>query len=124
MELQYLHSQFNRLRPFSGHLRTTSPFNSYLNGSSNIETIDATLTTRNEILEFLLENLSKAQDNMKLQADIHRRHHEFNTRDLVYLKLQPYRQQSAVQWPTHKLSLRYFGPFQIIKKITPVIYEL
>lgn len=64
----------------------------YTNGSSNIEAIDSTWITRDEILDFLRENLSKAQDNMKQQTNIHRRNYEFNTGDWVYLKIQPYGQ--------------------------------
>lgn len=42
----------------------------------------------------------------------------------MYLKLQPYRQKSASNRPFQKLSARFYGPFEITKKIGAVAYEL
>jgi len=44
--------------------------------------------------------------------------------DKVLVKLQPYRQHSIVLRKNQKLSLRYFGPFEIIEKIGTVAYKL
>jgi len=42
----------------------------------------------------------------------------------VFVKLQPYRQHSVVLRKHQKLGLRYFGPFQIVKRIGDVAYQL
>ena len=44
--------------------------------------------------------------------------------DWVFLRLQPYKQQSLASKGRWKLSPRYFGPFQVLKKIGSVSYKL
>jgi len=61
---------------------------------------------------------------MKHQADKHRTEKVFNEGDLVYVKLQPYRQQSVARRISHKLSAKFFGPFPIVAKIGAVAYKL
>lgn len=48
----------------------------------------------------------------------------FNVGNWVLVRLQPYRQNSLVWRKTHKLGMRYFGPFQIIQLIGAVAYKL
>ena len=47
-----------------------------------------------DILKILKENLQTAQNQQKLYADRHRVEWSFEVGDLVYLRLQPYRQSS------------------------------
>ena len=47
-----------------------------------------------DILKVLKENLQAAQNQQKLYADRHRIERSFEVGDLVYLRLQPYRQSS------------------------------
>ena len=54
---------------------------------------------------------------MKSQADKHRVDRQFVIRDWVYLKLQPYRQNTLVDKQFQKLSLMYFCPYQVEERI-------
>ena len=44
--------------------------------------------------------------------------------DWVFVKLQPYVQQSVQRRVNHKLSFKYFGPYLILQKVGPVPYKL
>ena len=61
---------------------------------------------------------------MKQQADKRRSDRSFDVGDLVYVKLQPYRQTIVVNHKYLKLLVRYFGPCQIIGKVGEVAYKL
>ncbi|KAI4313481.1 hypothetical protein L6164_026460 [Bauhinia variegata] len=61
---------------------------------------------------------------MKSQADSKRRDVSYNVGDWVYVKLRPYRQSSVSQALYHKLSKRFYGPFQISERIGIVAYQL
>jgi len=61
---------------------------------------------------------------MKRQADKGRSERVFSVGDKVVLKLQPYVQSSLLRRANHKLSFRFFGPFNILEKIGPVAYKL
>ena len=49
---------------------------------------------------------------------------QFEIGDLVYVKLQPYRQTSIALRKNQKLGLHYFGPFPMVEKIRRVAYKL
>ncbi|XP_076945976.1 uncharacterized protein LOC143617240 [Bidens hawaiensis] len=49
---------------------------------------------------------------------------EFKVGDMVFLKLQDYRQGSVEHRNTRKLSKRFFGPFEIIERIGSLEYRL
>jgi len=69
-------------------------------------------------------HLTRAQTRMKAQADQHRREVEFQEGDLVYVKLQPFRQTSVAVRTCHKLAAKYFGPFPVLARIGKVAYRL
>jgi hypothetical protein len=71
----------------------------------------------------VLNRLKAAQDRQKRYADVRRRPLEFPEGEHVWLKVSPVRGVHRFG-VTGKLSPRYIGPFQILKRIGPVAYEL
>ncbi|KAL4312283.1 hypothetical protein GQ457_01G050680 [Hibiscus cannabinus] len=61
---------------------------------------------------------------MKKQADKKRSDREFVVGEWVYLKLQPYRQQTVQSRKCQKLAPKWFGPFLIVGKVGKVAYKL
>ena len=59
-----------------------------------------------------------------MYADRHRIERSFEVGDLVYLRLQPYKQSSLKKKGAEKLKPRFYGPYRIIKKVGEVAYEL
>ena len=68
------------------------------------------------------QNLKVTQDRQKSYANKHRVHTEFNVRDHVYLRVRP-RKGSQRLGNCAKLSPRYYGPFEVLKRIGPVSYR-
>ena len=79
---------------------------------------------RLQITSLIKENLAKAQNRMKHYADKHRSERTLQVGEWVFLKLQPYRQQTIAIRKNLKLSAKYFGPFRIIEKVRTVAYKL
>lgn len=96
----------------------------YCAGTSTLQAVDHDLTSRDAIISQLKTNLAKAQEAMKFFADKHRKDYEFQQGQLVLLKLQPFRQLSLRHRSSHKLSLRYYGPYKVLDRIGPVAYRL
>jgi hypothetical protein len=61
---------------------------------------------------------------MKRYADLRRSEREFEVGQMVYLRLQPYSQQSVATRRSLQLSPRLYSLFQIICKMRKVAYEL
>ena len=71
----------------------------------------------------ILSRLKVAQDRQKSYADKRRKDLEFEVEDRVFLKLSPWK--GVVCFGKRgKLSPRYIGPFEIVKRIGPVAYRL
>ena len=70
------------------------------------------------------ENLQATQNQQKLYADKHRVERSFEVIDLVYLRLQPYKQSSLKKKGAEKLKPCFYGPYKIIRKVGEVAYEL
>jgi len=79
---------------------------------------------RHAIQALLQQQLMRAQQRMKSQADKHRTERSFSVGEFVWLKLQPYAQASVATRVSKKLSYRYFGPYEIEEKIGTVAYRL
>ena len=61
---------------------------------------------------------------MKQQADKKRSGQNFDVGELVYVKLQPYRQTTMSNKKYLKLSARFFGPYKVLAKVGVVAYRL
>lgn len=83
-----------------------------------------TLLAGVQILQAVKESLMRAQHKMKFFADQKRNETSFEKGEWVYLKLQPYRQQTIALRTSLKLSAKFFGPFQILEKVGGVAYKL
>lgn len=54
---------------------------------------------------------------MKHYVDKGRSERTFNIEDQVNLKLQPYRKTTVARRPNQKLSTKFFGSYQALRKI-------
>ncbi|XP_052733519.1 uncharacterized protein LOC128196494 [Vigna angularis] len=86
--------------------------------------------TRPELIQQTTEKVKLIQDRLKTSlsrqksyADRRRRPLEFAAGDHVFLRLNPITGVGRVVRPK-KLSPKFIGPYQILKKIGPVAYEL
>jgi hypothetical protein len=61
---------------------------------------------------------------MKSQAEKNRQELTLEVGDWVYVKLQPYVQQSVSRCSNNKLSFKYFGPYLILQKVGQIAYKL
>jgi len=84
----------------------------------------ALLTDRENIMQRLKSNLLVAQNRMKLFADKKRTERQFDTGTMVYLKIQPYRQNAFGLRGSLKLRSKYYGPFKILERVGEVAYRL
>lgn len=89
-----------------------------------VHAVDIALCDRGRTLQLLKHNMYAAQNRMKILADSHHTEREFQLHDWVYLRLQKYRQSTTATQSYSKLSPKFFGPFQIIARISSVAYRL
>ncbi|XP_019460119.1 PREDICTED: uncharacterized protein LOC109359882 [Lupinus angustifolius] len=92
--------------------------------TSKVEAVNQLLQDRDVVLQELEQNLLKAQDIMRAQADKHRRKVEFEVGEWVFLKLKPYKLKSLAKRPVAKLAAKFNDPYQILEKIGSVAYRL
>ncbi|KAL4191298.1 hypothetical protein AMTRI_Chr07g29130 [Amborella trichopoda] len=96
----------------------------YVSGTARVETIERQLLDRDLMIKELYATLKEAQNRMKKLYESHHQERELAEGDWVYLILQPYRQSTLALRKNLKLSLRYYGPYMIVKKIGVVAYKV
>jgi len=96
----------------------------YFPSDSAIASVDEYLSTKEEVINRVRGHLQVAQNRMIISANMKRSNRSFEVKDYVYLKLQPYRQQSISCRSSQKLAAKYYGPYQVIAKVGTVAYKL
>ena len=96
----------------------------YIPSKSTVVDVDLSLRDRDAIIRSLKANLVDAQARMKLYADKKKSERKFEVGDMVFLRLQPYKQVSLSSHSNRKLSPRFYGPYRVIQKIGQVVYKL
>ncbi|PNX93203.1 hypothetical protein L195_g016354 [Trifolium pratense] len=104
--------------------RTPPTLVRYTHSPTDTLDVQQQLMERDRLIATLKDNLKRAQQIMKNQADKHRRDAQFEVGEQVLVKLQPYRQNSVALRKNQKLGMRYFGPFTIIEKVGKVAYKV
>jgi hypothetical protein len=96
----------------------------YLPGEATAAAVDRSLSAREAVIQLLKFHLLRAQNRMSQQANKHRSDRIFAIGDMVYLKIQPYRQSTVRQQKFHKLMPKFYGPFKVLDRIGSVAYQL
>ena len=113
------------MTPFEALYEYKPPHFSAISVPCNISPeTQVTLAEKDHMLKTLLKNLLQAQQRMKKHADLNRSERQFNVGDLVYLKMQPYRETTLGLRNALKLTSKWYGPFGVLKKIGRVAYRL
>jgi ribosomal protein L21E len=90
----------------------------------NTPDLEQWLKDKDDMTKLIQQQLLRAQQRMKSQADKKRVERSFDVGDEVFMKLQPYVQTSIARRSNQKLSYKYFGPYKIIQKVGAVAYKL
>jgi hypothetical protein len=93
-------------------------------GETRVAAVQRELQDRDEALKQLKDQLVRAQDRMKSQADVHRKERSFEVGEWIFVKLRAHRQHSVVTCIHAKLAARYYGSYPIIERIGAVAYKL
>ncbi|KAJ9557390.1 hypothetical protein OSB04_012004 [Centaurea solstitialis] len=112
-----LNDQLNRRREesiSSDTKKSTPDYIHYHPKDSSNQAVDSVLREREVAVQLLKSNLGKAQERMKAQADKH-------CSEKYY---EPYRKHSVNRRAFHKLAAKYYGPYEITKKVGTVAYQL
>jgi hypothetical protein len=90
---------------------------SYFPGVSKVQAVDQTLTFQEAILRTLKDNLVMAQNRMKQQTDQGHSERQFAEGDRVFIRRQPYKQNSLKADHCQKLAHKFYGPYTVLKRV-------
>ena len=93
-------------------------------GDAKVPVVKSELEENKKIMQVLKDNLIMAQNRMKQQGDLYRTEREFEVADWVFVRLHPYKQLSLKQQGKNKLAPKFYGPYQIARKISLVAYAM
>lgn len=111
-----------RYTPFNGPNGRNPPLLiKFVPGSTGLSSKD---NQPEECVRWLKAQLLRAQRWMKLKEDISRRDVDFQVGEHVYMKLQPYKQQSLAKRSCAKLLTRYYWPLLVVQRVGTVTYKL
>ncbi|CAM8999668.1 unnamed protein product [Rhodiola kirilowii] len=96
----------------------------HITSHTSLPAVEDLVHKRTQLLHDLKGNLHRAQQRMQLQANAKRQDKSFTVGDFVWVRLQPYRQNTLRSRGTNKLARRFYGPFEISEQIGPVAYRL
>ncbi|GKD26427.1 ty3-gypsy retrotransposon protein, partial [Tanacetum coccineum] len=84
--------------------RFLPPIIPYPSGSTKVAVVEELLIERDALLRQLKQILAQAKNQMAMQANRKRREVEYKVRDMVLVKLQPYRQITLAKRCSNKLA--------------------
>lgn len=79
-----------------------------------VEEVNKLIAERNEMIKEMKEQQLKTQDQMRVQANKHGKEVDYQVRDKVYSKIQPYKLQKLAKRFNQNLSPRYYRPYEIL----------
>ncbi|MCO5567643.1 hypothetical protein L7F22_021337 [Adiantum nelumboides] len=88
-----------------------------------IQSVKDFLGDMNDMIKVARESICSAQDRAQTYANKARKKVTFEKGDFVFLKV-PAKSKTMKMGKCDKLSLRYCGPFKILKKIGDIAYKL
>ncbi len=114
-----------KMTPFMALYSYEAPsFMDLVLGDSRVPKEKHFLQDSQDILRVLKKNIQQAQNQQKLYGDQHWIERSFEVGDMVYLRLQPYRQSSLKKSGPEKLKPRFYGPYRVSPKVGEVAYEI
>ncbi|KAJ4953476.1 hypothetical protein NE237_030308 [Protea cynaroides] len=96
----------------------------YILSTTKVAVVEQELMGRDAIVKEIREKFRDAQVRTKKIYDSKYTEREFGVGDMVYMKLQPYRQLSVSMKKNLKLSPRYYGPFKIVQRMGIIAFKL
>lgn len=84
----------------------------------------ARLADRELMSDVIHLHLNRANQRMKRQVDDKHSEQQFQIRDMVFVKIQPYVQSSLAQRANQKLAFKFFGPYHITARVSSIAYSL
>lgn len=91
---------------------------------NSIHEVPPTIQDKERIIQKLKHNMAQAKSRTKIYADKHISGRTFAVGDIVYLKMQPYRETTLGLRKILKVAYKFYGPFGVIQYIGQVAYKL